>query len=265
MSGQAGRASMSEGARESGSGAICDALTGARKSALALPAFPGPVPTDLEAAYRIQDRSLSHWPTPIVGWKVGGFPPAYQERYDARYLAGPVDEAHLFHARPGTEAAMPVFEGGFAAVEAEFVVRLGESRTDDALFLGVEIASSPVPELNGYGPLAVICDFGNNNGLLVGREVDAASLQGAAVEVETVIDGRSVGSLVVDNAVERAHAARDFLLDNLASRGIAAPAGTYICTGALTGIHEAVAGSRSTVRFGDLGSLDIVLVPAQPL
>lgn len=39
------------------------------------------------------------------------------------------------------------------------------------LFIGVEIASSPLATINTLGPRVVISDFGNNNGLILGPEV----------------------------------------------------------------------------------------------
>ncbi len=80
---------------------------------------------------------------------------------------------------------MPVFAEGFAAGEAEFLLRIGapppagktsftlEETADliDAVHVGIEIASSPLGAINEIGPIAVVSDFGNNNGLVVGPEI----------------------------------------------------------------------------------------------
>jgi 2-keto-4-pentenoate hydratase len=42
-----------------------------------------------------------------------------------------------------------------------------------------------------------------------------------------------------------------FLLELLARRGIAVPAGTWVSTGAVSGVHEVRPGQRVTARFGD--------------
>ena len=80
---------------------------------------------------------------------------------------------------------MPIYAGGFAAVEAEFILELGravhpsEREYPDAdlidlvssLFVGAEIASSPMAAINKLGPTCVVSDFGNNAGLLLGPAV----------------------------------------------------------------------------------------------
>ena len=86
-------------------------------------------------------------------------------------------------ARPGEVVERPVFDGGFAAVEAELVIRVGADAPADKtdwtideahrfvgeLCIGIEVASSPLATLNDLGPGAVISDFGNNWGIVVGR------------------------------------------------------------------------------------------------
>ena len=78
-----------------------------------------------------------------------------------------------------------VFENGFAAVEAEFVIRTavplrpsepvktGEELKNciASIHVGVEIASSPMADINELGPGAIISDFGNNAGLIVGPQI----------------------------------------------------------------------------------------------
>src|SRR3546814_5616235 len=80
---------------------------------------------------------------------------------------------------------MPVFADGFAAAEAEFLLRVGtpppadqkrfttEEATAhiDMVHLGIEIASSPLPTINDLGPTVTISDFGNNNGLVIGPAI----------------------------------------------------------------------------------------------
>ncbi len=78
-----------------------------------------------------------------------------------------------------------MFAQGFAAVEAEFVVQLAKDapanvtewtaetarRFVKTMYIGIEIASSPLQNINDYGPAVVASDFGNNAGLLLGAEI----------------------------------------------------------------------------------------------
>src|SRR5436190_698350 len=50
------------------------ALVEARRAHRSLGQFPGPLPPDMAAAYRVQDATLQLWPEPVVGWKSGRIP-----------------------------------------------------------------------------------------------------------------------------------------------------------------------------------------------
>ena len=257
-----GRLSPAGDMLEPGLRAISSALLSARKAARGLPGFPGDVPATLDEAYRVQEASRAAWPDEIGGWKVGGVPPAYLDRFDARSLAGPIWQKSIRVAGAGLNE-MPVYDGGFAAIEPEFVFRLGTSREEDRMFIGAEIASSPVPAINDYGPAAVICDFGNNNGLLLGPEVPDWRNRHAPIAVRTDIDGKEVGA--VSAGFEPALDALAFLVALSQDRGFELPEGTLVSSGAITGVHEAPVGAVSTVDFGDLGRFDLKLIPATPL
>ena len=241
---------------------ISATLTRARRHARALPGFPGDVPQSLAEAYAIQSQSLAGWADDVAGWKVGGVPPDYRDRFDDEWLAGPIFRSNTRFAHGDDPADMPVFAGGFAAIEAEFVLRTGATEAEDRLYIGTEIASSPVPDINGYGPCAVISDFGNNRGLLVGDEVaDWRDLEN--IEVTTLIDGQEVGRAVVERVSEGVGISARFLRANLASRGIALPEGSFISCGALTGVHEADIGAQGDISFAGLGRLRMTLVEAE--
>ncbi|RDC59110.1 2-oxopent-4-enoate hydratase [Alteripontixanthobacter maritimus] len=228
----------------------------------ALPGFPGELPATLDEAYDVQDASRAKWPDRVAGWKVGGVPRAFLSRFDAKWLCGPIFEQSVVQVDSNKRAQMPVFTSGFAAIEPEFVLRMGETGDDDRLFIGAEIASSPVPDINDYGPIAVICDFGNNRGLLIGDEITDWRDYDQPVRVDTVIDGRSVGTKELAKLQTGVATAREFLTDHAARRGFALPEGTYISCGAITGVHEALAGAQSAIDFGALGQLELELVPA---
>lgn len=245
---------------------ISRTLVGVRRNAGSLPGFPGSMPSSLESAYRIQALSREAWPDQIIGWKVGGIPSQHREALGADYLCGPIFARRFAKPADVGRTLMPVFADGFAAVEPEFVLKLGETRGQDRLFIGVEIASSPLVAINDIGPLAVVCDFGNNNGLLVGAEIpDWANLGGHSFAVSTVIGDHCVGKKVVNNLPGNVTVARDFLFDFAEREKIELPADTYISTGAITGVHDANAGNRAVLDFGELGNLQLELVPEQPL
>ncbi len=64
----------------------------------------------------------------------------------------------------------------------------------DAVFIGLEIAGSPLSAINDLGPPIVASDFGNNAGIFVGPQLTDWQAQLPAVQVESVIDGVSVGT-----------------------------------------------------------------------
>ncbi|MBT8100943.1 MAG: 2-keto-4-pentenoate hydratase, partial [Gammaproteobacteria bacterium] len=176
----------------------------------------------------------------------------------------------------GSKTAMPIFAGGFAAIEAEFVFRLGQSVepserewSDEelaglvaGLHIGAEIASSPMAEINNLGPTVVASDFGNNAGLLLGPEIpNWQSLRPADLPSKVLIDGDVVGDASAAAVPGGPIAALRFTVTLSADRGLALPAGTLISTGASTGIHDVEAGSQSRVEFGDYGWFDVTFEP----
>lgn len=244
---------------------ISEQLTAARAKAQALPGFPAGQPETLEDAYRVQDHSIAAWDDDVVGWKVGGVPPTYQDRFTDKRLVGPVFRKALRHAVAGKRTAMPAFVGGFAAIEPEFIVELGGTPAEDRMYIGVEIASSPVPSLNDYGPTAIICDFGNQNGVLIGPEIKDWRGRSGDLRVVAEIDGDTVGDKTLSNFPDDALAAVDFLREVSARRGYDLPAGTLVSSGAITGVHDSSVGALSRLDFGELGVLELELTPAAAL
>lgn len=258
---------------------VAQTFVRARRTATALPGYPGDLPPDLAAAYQVQDAALKLWPDEVVGWKVGRIPPEHEATLGANRLCGPVFRQALWHVNPGEVTPFPVFEGGFAAVEAEYVARIGADAPADkltwtteealdligALHIGMEPAGSPLATINLVGPLAVVSDFGNNAGLMVGAEIAGwreTPIQG--LHCQTVIEGRVVGQggafVLPGGPVESVR----FLAENVARRGRPLKAGMYVCTGAAAGIHDIVAGQTGAVRFDGEGEIACRAVPALP-
>ncbi|MDO9335188.1 MAG: fumarylacetoacetate hydrolase family protein [Caulobacter sp.] len=259
---------------------VARAFTTARRQARALPGFPGPLPADLAAAYAIQDQALAQWGEPVVGWKVGRIAPDLQAALGEARVAGPVFARNLWTARPGETLDVPVFEGGFAAVEGEFVYRLGADAPAgktrwtardaldiaDALFVGVETAGSPLATINQLGPLVVASDFGNNWGLILGQAVEGWRERAFdALTCRTFIDDSQVGAGSAADLPGGPAEAFAWLLGHCAARGRPLKRGDLVTTGAVTGVHDIVAGQTARIDFGTFGEILCRAKPARAI
>jgi len=242
---------------------VAERFVRARLSATALPDYPGPIPGDLATAYRIQEAAIGRWPDEIAGWKVGRIAPPLDARFGAGRLTGPIF-SRTVRAAEGT-VRCPIIGGGFAAVEAEFVFRLGQdlpadktswtleeaAGIDGELYIGVEIAGSPLKTINALGPTVVVSDFGNNAGLIVGAAIPNWRDRLMGLACETFIEGRSVGQGGAASIPNGPLDAVRFLAEVCARRGRPLKAGQLVSTGAATGIHDIAIGQRSRVVFDD--------------
>ncbi|MEM8814407.1 MAG: 2-keto-4-pentenoate hydratase [Pseudomonadota bacterium] len=255
--------------------AISAAFCGARSAGRALGGFPGILPANLDDAYRVQDLSIARWPDQVAGWKVGGIDPAMRAAYPATRLCGPIFSRYVRHAADGEPVGMLAFEGGFAAIEAEFAFRLGDVCAlpdaplvlDDAIraiesaHIGVEVASSPLATINELGPGAIVSDFGNNAGLVIGPALSRDRLDRLfEIEITVDIDGRTAGVGRAGRGADGPLGSVVFLIECLRQRGHAIPPGTWVSTGAISGVHSAPVGSFSVARFAGLGSLSVELL-----
>lgn len=257
---------------------ISDAFVSARQRAVGLPHYPGVLPASLAEGYAIQDHSIARWPDNVAGWKIGLVPPDFRAAVGAERLVGPIFSSLIRDHAEGQIHDMPVFADGFAAVEAEFVIRLAKDVPTNApitadlardvagaLHIGVEIASSPFPGINDLGPICVVTDFGNNFGLIVGPEIKDWRLKNwSDLPASVTIDGEVVGATTAAALPGGPIGALEFILRLMRERGIALPAGSVISTGAVTGVHQASVGSSSRVSFGEYGHIDLVLSAQTP-
>ncbi|WP_404825278.1 2-keto-4-pentenoate hydratase [Pelagerythrobacter rhizovicinus] len=252
--------------------AIASRFLAARRTADGLSDYPGMLPDTLAAAYAVQDRAIAEWQRPIIGWKVGRIMPPLSVRFQADRLTGPI-----FLSRENGED-MPIFAKGFAAGEAEFLLRVGAAPPSgkkaftlaeaadliDAVHVGLEIASSPLGAINDIGPMAVISDFGNNNGLVIGNAIPDWRESGFEEwDVRTLIDGVEVGSGRAASFPDGAMGSARFLFELLAQRGIELAPGQWISTGAVTGVHDARPGQTVEAQFNGY-SVECRLVEAEP-
>lgn len=265
---------MSHAHDNSGTSPIARAFVGARRSGRALEAYPGRQPESLEAAYAIQDEAISAWPDRIAGWKLGRINAPHDVGFGAGRLAGPIFSRNVWTAAH-TPTRFGVIEGGFAAVEAEYVLELGETAPDrddwtvdtvaplvSRAFIGVEIAGSPFPGINDHGPAVTASDFGNNAGLILGGEIagwrERLSGLTCAMSINGIVIGRGGATAIPGGPLD----SLAFLLNLLHRRGRRLEAGQLISTGAATGVHDILAGQSASADFGPDGRIDCLAVPA---
>ena len=249
-------------------------FTSARLEGRSLSAFPGTAPQNLVDAYRYQEAALAAWPDPVAGWKVARVAPQWRNAFTEERIIGPAFSPNIRFAGTALAPECPIFSGGFGAVEAEIVVIVGAdappTKTDwtvdeaaklvGSMHIGIEIASSPLLTLNDLGPGAIITDFGNNWGIVVGPVI-AQWPELREIAAESFIDDVSVGTGKVD-IVNGPLGALAFTLRNTALRGRALRAGDVITTGMITGVHDIRIGERSRHVFSGYGEVGCRIVRA---
>ena len=266
---------MSHAHDNSSGSPIARAFTDARRAATAVVAYPGAEPESLDAAYAVQDDAIALWPDRIAGWKLGRINAPWDARFGAGRLAGPIFAGHVWTAVEGRPTSFGVIDDGFAAVEAEYVLELGETAPDrddwtaetvadlvGRAFVGVEIAGSPFAGINGHGPAVTASDFGNNAGLILGGEITDWRARLTDLTCTTAIDGEIVGTGGAASIPNGPLDSLAFLLNLLHRRGRRLEAGQLISTGAATGVHQIFIGSSAVADFGPDGRIACVAVPA---
>ncbi|MGH8188700.1 MAG: 2-keto-4-pentenoate hydratase [Steroidobacteraceae bacterium] len=247
--------------------AIVERFVAARLQGRSLPEYPGAVPADLATAYACQEAAIERWPERVRGWKVARIAPAQQAQYPEERLIGPAFEPNIHSPRAGEIVDCPVFDGGFAAVEAELVVVVGRDAPPDktqwsideaselvgSLHIGIEVASSPLRTLNDLGAGAVISDFGNNWGIVIGPAIARWQSLHEVVALSFIGDefvGRGTTSLR-----QGPLGALAFTLGKCARRGRPLRSGDAITTGMITGVHDIRAGQKSRHVFEGFGEV----------
>jgi 2-keto-4-pentenoate hydratase len=257
--------------------AIAEAFVTARREARPLDALPGPLPTTLAEAYRVQDLAIALGGRRIRGWKVAMVRPEFRAALGAERMAGPIFADAVHELPAGGHAAAAMFAGGTMFVEAEFVARFAHDLTVGpegftperilaaigSLHSGFEIVSSPLATLSQLGPVGVVCDHGHNAGAVVGPEV--RGWQGQPPESLTtrmVIDGAVAGEGSMASVPGGPLAALRFLAEHLATRERHLAAGDIVLTGATTGIHKVRLGGHARIVFAGVPDCEIEIVAA---
>lgn len=243
-------------------GRIARAFVEARRSGAVIAEYPGPVPDEMDDAYVVQDAAIRLQGEVVGGWKVGRINAPLDARYGTNRLAGPIFVPSIF-AETDPPLAMPVYANGFAAAEAEFLLRIGAApeagKADytldeaaaliDVVHAGIEIASSPYPGINARGPAVTVSDFGNNNGLVIGAPIADWRVAIDDWRLELAIDGVVAGVGHGRDMLDGPLGAAAFLFNLAATRGIALTPGQWISSGAVTGVHPVKPGESVEARF----------------
>ncbi|MES2449605.1 MAG: 2-keto-4-pentenoate hydratase [Pseudomonadota bacterium] len=257
---------------------IAERFVTARQDARALDAYPGAVPQSLDEAYAIQTQAIALHGGTVGGWKIGRINPPGDTHWQANRLAGPIFTDQIVEAPAGTLVGMPVITAGFAAAEAEFLVRIGAAAEPgkeewslaevralaDRVAIGIEIASSPLPAINDLGAAVTASDFGNNYGLLVGPDLpDWAMTDLDMMPVTLSINGMPTGAGTTATMLDGPWGAVRFIAGHAARRGMPLMPGQWISTGAITGVHRVAAGDRIETIFGGTLPLGCTIVAAE--
>jgi 2-keto-4-pentenoate hydratase len=253
---------------------VATTFLAARATGTAIGAFPGSIPASLSDAYRVQDLAISRVKDAVGGWKVGRILSPQSEQFGSDRLVGPIFRRAIQIATSTSATVGKVFVGGFGAAEAELLIRLREPAHEkrnefslddaiqmiDSVHIGIEIASSPLAAINDLGPAVTISDFGNNNGLIIGEEIkDWQNSDCANWPVMVSIDGKEVGVGRASSFPDGPIGSVRFLLTLMTQRGIKLPAGTWVSTGAITGVHPVKVGQHVEARFGSNRTITCVI------
>ena len=243
--------------------AIAQAFVDARRGGNALTDYPGALPESLDEAYVIQERAIGLFGRRIAGWKVGRIAEALVDTYGSNRITGPIFADSVVTAGDSEAPEMPVFAQGFAAAEAEYLLRIGRlpesfdrEWTNDAaaghideIRIGIEVASSPFPGINEHGPAVTVSDFGNNNGLVIGAALDV-NLRFIDWPVALTIDDEVAGTGTAGTMLDGPFGAVRFLFELARDRRLPLAPGQWISTGAVTGVHPVRPGAEVEASFG---------------
>ncbi len=257
---------------------IATAFRLARLGSSALDGFPGTSPVTLDQAYQIQNQAIKDWPDTVRGWKVGRILGDLVDVHGTDRLIGPIFEAAIYRAQPNQSTTFSSIDGGFCAIESEYVFELGQDAdpqrfdydSEGALALvanlwtGIEIAGSPLATINTLGPTVVVSDFGNNLGLILGQPVLNWRTRLNDFECCVHINGRIVGEGSVSNFPGGIAQSLVFALNCAARRGLPLKQGMWISTGAVTGVHDISLNESAEAQFTSDGTIACQRISPKP-
>ena len=246
--------------RRAESSTIAQRFVAARSSGAPLAAFPGRLPADLAAAYAVPGgRRSSCGRTTVAGWKVGLDRPRPGRRLQAgpprgadlppqralgrRRAAARVSRCSRADSRPSRPSSCCCLGRDAPPGEARVDARGGVRARRRPCTSASRPPAARSRRSTISGRCAIVADFGNNAGLIVGPELPG--WRDAPVEewrCESFVDGASVGRGHGGVAPGGPFESLRFLLGLSARRSRPLKAGDWVSTGAITGVHEIVAG-----------------------
>ena len=243
-----------------------EVLVAARRGAMGLAQWPGALPETVEQAYALQGATTALWGRPVAGVKVGRITGDWIARAGADRFVGPIFADTICWVGAEEACVFPVISGGTALLECEVMAVMGadapasgEVSAAEAgdlvadLYIGIEIAGSPVADIGGLGPYASIACFGNNNGAMIGARLARSLL--ADLRCSAWIGGEAVGQGDMHSLPGGIWAAVAFAVAQTARLGAPLRRGDVIATGALTGVHAVQAGQEGLADFGAAGQV----------
>ncbi|RDU96375.1 2-keto-4-pentenoate hydratase [Trinickia dinghuensis] len=203
---------------------------------------PELVPTDIEAAYAVQDHFLHQRHVTIGGWKVGAKSP------DAPIRCAPLPKACLQES--GSTCSRPASRP--LALELEIAFCFGRDFApraalySDEEVLGsiarmgaaIEVVISRYREWPEVPPTAQLADLLNHGALVVGETVPyQGDFPFVTPNPSFTFEGHGVINGAALNPAGDPRQLLPRLVNHATQRGIALPAGTVVTTGSYTGMH----------------------------
>jgi 2-keto-4-pentenoate hydratase len=250
---------------------IALALALARKSGEKLPHYPGPGPSDLDAAFGLQTAVTTALGWTPRGWKVGATNPVAQTLLRiSEPFAAPLFAERFFQSGshvPGAESNSRIIEPEIAFVLSDSLP-LRSAPYSLAEVLAAVASVHPALELvNPRLPLGLkepitwtIADGGINDAFVLGPgRAPLPSHAYKAIQARALHNGQLVTEGAGSNVLGGPELVLTWTVNHLASKGLALQAGDVITTGVVTNILWGQPGDEITAEFSDLGQVSVRL------
>ena len=252
--------------------AIAKDLVAARRERRALAAYPGPLPTDLITAYRVQEIAMGMMALPLGGWRLISVPQAFRAALHSDRFAGPIFGPHIYRAQGNAPVPVACVPGARTSVSVELLFEVAGNAPldhfdwslDEAfqqvalLRWGVVISGSPLANLESLGPGPAASDFGCALGLIPGPPIPDWQVADLS-ELRAVVEGQ--GSThevaIAPAAPDTVFEALRFALIHGASRGRPLQSGMLISAGAHAAPFRMEPGHIFNITFADNGALAV--------
>jgi 2-keto-4-pentenoate hydratase len=219
------------------------------------------LPTDMAAAYAVQDATLAALGE-AGGWKVGARTP------DAEPACSPLPAAGIL--RSGATLAGPPWY--LRGVEVEVAVRFGRdldtgdrlpardeiAAAIDAVLPVLEVIETRLADWRDSDPLAQAADLQNHGALILGEPsaMPAAQLDLRSIEAYLAFDGQPVASTYGANTAGDVWRMLAWLARHASLRGRPLRAGQVVTTGSCTGTLFAPEGAKVQGQLKGIGLVE---------